>query len=74
MFWFEPCKLWYGGWLYPLFKKETVLWSWKAKAELSAILVDKSDAVNPFTSPSDEEDVNEEMTVIEDKTDEEIIM
>ena len=39
-----------------------------------SILVDKSDAVNPFISPSDEEDANEEIYVIKDETDEEIIM
>ena len=38
------------------------------------ILVDKSDAVNPFIFPFGEEDTNEEMNVIEDETDEEIIM
>ena len=51
--------------------------SWKAKAEHSAInLVDESDGVNPFISLclSDERDVNEEMNVIEDETEEEIIM
>ena len=50
--------------------------SWKTKAELSAInfLVDESDAVNLFISPSDEEDVNEELNVIEDERDEEIIL
>ena len=39
-----------------------------------SILVDKSDAVNPFISPSDEEDANEEIYVIKDEKDEEIIM
>ena len=39
-----------------------------------SILVDESDAVNPSNSPFDEEDANEEMNVIEDETDEEIIM
>ena len=39
-----------------------------------SILVDKSDAVNIFISPSDEEDLNEEMNVIEDETHEDIIM
>ena len=50
--------------------------SWKAKAELSAInfLVDESDAVNLFISPSNEEDANEELNVIEDERDEEIIL
>ena len=50
--------------------------SWKTKAELSAInfLVDESDAVNLFISPSDEEDANEETNLIENETDEEIIM
>ena len=36
------------------------------KSQLS-ILVDESDAVNPFISSSDEEDANEEMNVIEVK-------
>ena len=45
----------------------------KLNSQLS-VLVDESDAVNPFFSPSDEEDANEEMHVIEDETDEEIIM
>ena len=42
--------------------------SWKTKAELSAVkfLVDESDAVNLFISPSNEEDANEELNVIED--------
>ena len=41
-----------------------------------SILIDKSDAKNPFISPSDEEDANEEMNVTNetDETDEEIIM
>ena len=43
----------------------------KLNSQLS-ILVDESHAVNPFISPSDEEDANEEMNVIEDET--EIIM
>ena len=64
MLWFEPYQWWYEGWLYLLFKKGTALQSWKAKAELLAI---KSDAVNPFISPSDKEDANEEMNVIEDE-------
>ena len=38
------------------------------------ILVDESDVVSPFISPSDEENANKQMNVIEDKTDEEIIM
>ena len=45
----------------------------KLNSQLS-ILIDKSDAVNPFISPSDEEDANEERNVIEDETDKEIIM
>ena len=45
----------------------------KLNSQLS-ILVDESDAVNPFISPSDEEDANEEMNVIKDGTDEEIVM
>ena len=43
----------------------------KLNSQLS-VLVDKSDVVNPFISPSDEEDANEEINVIEDETDEEI--
>ena len=39
-----------------------------------SILVDKSDAMNPFISPSNEDDVNEEMNVIEHETDREIII
>ena len=45
----------------------------KLNSQLS-IVVDESEAVNPFISPSDEEDANEEMNVIEDKTNGEIIM
>ena len=45
----------------------------KPSSQLSA-LIDENDVVNPFIFPSDEEDVNGEMNVIEDKTDEEIIM
>ena len=75
MLWFEPCKWWYRGWLYLLFKKGTALQSWKQKrnSQLS-ILVDEIDAVNPFISPSDEEDANKEINVIEDETDDEITM
>ena len=36
------------------------------------ILVDESDPVNPFISPSDDKDANEEMNVIKDET--EIVM
>ena len=59
-----------------MFKKGKALQSKKRKAELSAInfLDDESDAVNPFISPSDEEDANEELNVIEDERDEEIIL
>ena len=39
-----------------------------------SVLADKKDVIHPFISPSDEEDANEEMKVIEDETDEEIIM
>ena len=39
----------------------------KLNSQLS-ILVDKSDAINPFISTSKEDDVNEEMNVIEDVT------
>ena len=45
----------------------------KLNSQLS-ILVGESDAVNPFISPSDEEDANEKMNVIEDGTNEEIVM
>ena len=45
----------------------------KLNSQLS-ILVDESDAVNPFISPSDEEGANKEMNVIENEIDEEIIM
>ena len=45
----------------------------KLNSQLS-ILIDKSDAVNPFIISFNEEDANEEMNVIEDETDEEIIM
>ena len=45
----------------------------KLNSQLS-VLDDESDAVNPFISPSDEEDSNEEMNVIEDETEKEIIM
>ena len=39
----------------------------KLNSQLS-ILVDESDAVNPFIFPSDEGDANEEMNVIENET------
>ena len=45
----------------------------KLKSQLS-ILVEESGAVNLFISSSDEEDANEEINVIEDETNEEIIM
>ena len=45
----------------------------KRNSQLS-IVVDDIDAVNPFISPSDEEDANEEINVIEDETDDEITM
>ena len=45
----------------------------KLNSQLS-ILVDQSGTVNPFISPSDEEDVTEEINVIKHETDEEIIM
>ena len=45
----------------------------KLNSQLS-VLVYESDTVNPFISPSDEEDANEEMNVITDETDEKIIM
>ena len=45
----------------------------KLNSQLS-VLVDKSDAVNQFIFSSDEEDADAEMNVIEDVTDEEIIM
>ena len=47
----------------------------KAKTEFPPTsLVDESDAVNLFISPSKEEDANEEMNVIKDETDEKIII
>ena len=45
----------------------------KPNSQLS-ILVDESDVANRFTSPSDEEDANENVIVIEDETDKEIIL
>ena len=45
----------------------------KLNSQLS-ILVDQSGTVNPLISPSDEEDVTEEINVIKHETDEEIIM
>ena len=45
----------------------------KLNSQLS-ILVDEKEAVNPFISPCDKEDANEEMNVIKDETNEEIIM
>ena len=45
----------------------------KLNSQLS-ILVDESNVINPFSSPSDEEDANIEMNMIKDETDEEIIM
>ena len=45
----------------------------KLNSQLS-FLVDKSDDVNPLTSPSDGEDDNEEMNILEDERDEETIM
>ena len=45
----------------------------KLNSQLS-ILVHESDAVNPFISPSDEDDANEEMNMIKEETDERIIM
>ena len=44
----------------------------KLNSQLS-ILFDESDAVNLFISASDEDDINEEMNVIEDESDEEIM-
>ena len=35
--WVLDAWWWHRGWLYPLFKKETALWSWKTKDELSAV-------------------------------------
>ena len=49
-----------------MFKKEL-------NSQLS-ILVDESDAANPFISLSEEEDPNEEMNVIEDETNTKIVM
>ena len=45
----------------------------KLNSQLS-ILVEESDAINLFISPFDEEDANVEINVIDDETDEEIIM
>ena len=45
----------------------------KLNSQLS-LLVDESDAVNSFISPSDQEIPNEGMNVMKDETDEEIIM
>ena len=45
----------------------------KTNSQIS-ILVDQSRAINPFISPSDEEDANEEINMIEDEKDEENIM
>ena len=45
----------------------------KLNSQLS-ILIDKSDVVNPFIISFNEEDANEEMNVIEDETDEKIIL
>lgn len=39
-----------------------------------SFLVNESDTVNPFISPSDKENVKEEMNMIEVETDKEIIM
>ena len=72
--WFEPCK-WCteDGFIHCLKKGQPCeAVRQKPNSQLS-ILVDKSDAVNPFISPSDEEDANEKMNAIEDETDEEII-
>ena len=56
-----------------MFKKGQPCESGREKLESQLlILIDKSDAVNPFTFPSDEEDAKEEMNVFEDET--EIIM
>ena len=53
-----------------MFERGTALQSWKAKAEFSAInFIHYS-----FISPSDEEDANEEVNVLENERDEEIIM
>ena len=45
----------------------------KLNSQLS-IVVDESDTANSFITPSDEEDANEEMNVIEDEVDKKIIM
>ena len=75
MLWSEPCKWWYGDYFIHCLKKEQICETGRQKlnSQLS-IVVDESEAVNPFISPSDEEDANEEMNVIEDETNEEIIM
>ena len=67
--WFEPCKRWYGGWHFIHWLKK---WEpceagrQKLNSQLS-ILVDESEAGNPFISHSDKVDVNKEMNVIEDE-------
>ena len=73
--WFEHCKWWCGRWFYLLFEKGQPCEDGRQKlnSQLS-ILVDEDDALNPFISPSDEEDANKEMNVIKDETDDEIIV
>ena len=75
MLWFEPYKWWYRDEIIHCLKKEQPCKAGKQilNSQLS-ILVDESDAVNPFISPSDEQNANKEMNVIADETDEEIIM
>ena len=73
--WFDPCKDGTDDDFIHSLKKEQPCEAGgqKLNSKLS-ILVDKSDVLNPLISSSNEEDANEEMNVIEDETDEEIIM
>ena len=71
--WFEPCKWWYGDDFIHCLKKGKPCEAGRQKLNFQlSFLVDESDAVNLFISPSEEEDVNEEINVIDDET--EIIM
>ena len=56
-------------------KRDSFARAWRQKLNFQlSVLVYQSDAVNLFIPPSDEEDDNEEMNVIEDETDEEFII
>ena len=63
--WFELCEWRYGGWLFAHCLKKGQ--HCEAGRQKLSILVDESDAVNPFIYPSDEEDANEEMNLIKEK-------